>query len=85
MLHTLRFFVEVEVDSMVARRDLEEQYRQRLKEFLWASDPRITQREVIYLPEMLAPRKESRAEIEASPFDGRGVLQDGSTPERMRS
>jgi hypothetical protein len=21
---------------------------------------------------------------EASPFDGRGVLQDGSTPERMR-
>ena len=49
MLHTLRFFVEVEVYSMVARRDLEEQYRQRLKEFLWTADPRITQREVVYL------------------------------------
>jgi hypothetical protein len=88
-VYTIRYFIEIEIaGEPLTRNQIEEGWRDRLKRFIGASDPRIAQYEVVYIPEMLAPRvvpdSDLYANVERSPFDGRGVLQDGSTPERMR-
>jgi hypothetical protein len=89
-MHTIRYFVELEIDDddPGARNRLEEAFRSRIQRWLRVADRRIVQSEVVYIPQLLADRPAARriepAAPAASPFDGRGVLQDGSTPERMR-